>query len=94
MIDIRLTLSDEGKLTFVCQNNYKAANIDANAGKGIGLSNVRKRLNLLYHDAHELEIQQTDFMYKVTLEMVLNETNMNCIIIEDQPPAQRILKNT
>ncbi|MBR9776235.1 MAG: histidine kinase [Cytophagales bacterium] len=73
VIDIRLTLSDEGKLTFVCQNNYKAANIDANAGKGIGLSNVRKRLNLLYHDAHELEIQQTDLMYKVTLEMVLNE---------------------
>lgn len=73
VIDIRLTISEGGKLIFVCQNNYKGDNVDANAGKGIGLSNVRKRLDLLYHDAHELEIQQTDSMYKVTLEMVLNK---------------------
>lgn len=39
---------------------------------GIGLSNTRKRLSMLYPDAHELSFQKTEKEYEVTLQISLN----------------------
>ncbi|WP_339924353.1 histidine kinase [uncultured Cyclobacterium sp.] len=72
-IAIQLTINEDGKLTFICQNNFKHINQKSDSGKGIGLYNVKKRLNLLYPESHVLNIQQTDSLYKVSLEMVLNK---------------------
>ncbi|MBE9463526.1 sensor histidine kinase [Dyadobacter subterraneus] len=39
---------------------------------GIGLSNTRKRLSMLYPDVHELTFQKTELEYEVTLQIFLN----------------------
>lgn len=53
-------------LTAVVENAKPA--ITSTTGKGgIGLSNLRKRLELLYPDAHRLQIEESAQTYKVTL---------------------------
>jgi hypothetical protein len=74
LIAIHLTLSDDDELTFICQNNYKKEYQEPHSGKGIGLSNVKKRLNLLYPESHILRIIQTDLMFEVTLKMKLKKS--------------------
>jgi LytS/YehU family sensor histidine kinase len=38
-------------------------------GSGIGLKNVRRRLELLYPGRHRLEIQEQDHQYSVELQI-------------------------
>lgn len=38
---------------------------------GIGVANVKRRLELLYPDKHDLSIEETDHTYQVTLKLVL-----------------------
>lgn len=73
-IDIDIQLSDEGKLDFVCKNTFHSITHANHAAKGIGLENVKKRLQLLYPNAHQLNIQQTDNRYEVYLSMQLQKT--------------------
>ena len=40
--------------------------------KGIGISNCRKRMELLYPKRHRLDIEETDDYYKVTLQIKLD----------------------
>ncbi|WNJ20438.1 histidine kinase [Pontibacter sp. G13] len=71
-IDMDLRISPEGKLYFTCINNYfPVANTD-NLSKGIGMQNVRKRLQLLYPNAHELEIRDQDSRFEVRLAITLS----------------------
>jgi hypothetical protein len=74
LIAIQLTLSDNDELTFICRNNYKKAFQEPHSGKGIGLSNVKKRLKLLYPESHVLKINQTDLLFEVTLKMKLKKS--------------------
>jgi len=39
--------------------------------RGIGVANVKRRLELLYPDKHDLSIEDTDRSYQVTLKLVL-----------------------
>lgn len=39
--------------------------------EGIGLTNIQRRLELLYPDKHELTISETDDYFKVKLELIL-----------------------
>jgi len=41
------------------------------AGKGIGLANVRRRLDLIYPEKHSLIITRDEEQYKVVLEITL-----------------------
>jgi len=69
-IDITIELSEEGTLDFYCKNNYVSLGNAQNTAKGIGLENVKKRLQLIYPDAHHLEIRQTQFFeVKLTLQL-------------------------
>jgi hypothetical protein len=69
-IDIQIRLSQDGRLAFICKNNFQAeTNVHLNSG-GIGLENVKKRLQLLYPQ-HQLDIRQTDNYYEVHLSMQL-----------------------
>lgn len=57
------------KLRFYIQNNKHRLNRDAVGG--IGLSNVSRRLNLLYPDAHQLEIKDETDTYTCELYLIL-----------------------
>jgi hypothetical protein len=70
-IDIDLRMTNEGRLDFACKNNFCLVGGGADAPHGIGLPNVRKRLRLLYPDAHQLTIQTTDRHYEVQLSLQL-----------------------
>lgn len=74
-IDISLELSDNGKLNFNCKNSFQPQSNTDNIANGIGLENVKKRLKLLYPDAHKLDIQKNQTHYKVNLKLDLNQSN-------------------
>jgi len=74
-IEIMIELSDKGWLDFFCRNNYQSvSNID-NLSFGIGLGNVKKRLELLYPETHTLSIQESDRIFEVHLSMQLIPVN-------------------
>lgn len=72
-IDIRLAVNNKGLLTFECINSYQEQSNTENLSKGIGLKNVKKRLNLLYPKQHSLLISSEKELFKVNLEIQLNQ---------------------
>ena len=69
---VRVHLFVEGKtLQYLVENSLPENNVDAiNVTSGIGLINVRKRLEILYPDCHRLNIQQIDtYLVKLTIEL-------------------------
>ena len=71
IIDINMNVSDEGKLDFNCKNTYHPTSNTENLSNGIGLQNVKKRLQLIYPDAHELKIREFKDQYEVHLSIQL-----------------------
>lgn len=67
-IHCSLNASDK-KLRFTVTNNFDNSS-DWN-GNGVGLSNLRRRLLLLYPEKHQLEISQEKNIFKASLEIVL-----------------------
>jgi len=68
MNNVLISLKEAGgQLTFDCRNSY-----DTTPGQsGIGLANVRRRLELLYPGRHTLDIRQHEGIYSVTLTLQL-----------------------
>lgn len=66
-IDIRL---HKGVLLFQCSNNYKA--VQQKSSGGIGLENVKKRLELLYPGKYKLLISDEKTIFTVSLTLNLN----------------------
>ncbi|MDB4292989.1 histidine kinase [Maribacter sp.] len=68
-IDIAATL----KYTTLhfCIINSKPAMVSASKRKGLGLENVRRRLNLLYPNSHKLEIDDKSTIHQVDLSIDL-----------------------
>jgi two-component system, LytTR family, sensor kinase len=67
IVDLKVT---EGKIIFEVMNYFKAndvSNVDITGG--IGLQNIRRRLELLYKEKHQLEISKTEDKYMVKLEI-------------------------
>ena len=65
--DIIITLEvKDGKVKFTTHND-KAAQVNTDKTKGIGLSNVKRRLELLYPQKHKLDIIETQDHYYVEL---------------------------
>lgn len=66
---IRIVLRQSANyIEFTCSNTYEA--VEQNGG-GIGLSNVKRRLELLYKDRYTLNIQKDESTYTVTLTLIL-----------------------
>jgi LytS/YehU family sensor histidine kinase len=57
----------EGCLSFVCKNS-KPANPIRKADGGLGLKNIRRRLDLLFGDDYSLELQDVETSYTVNLQ--------------------------
>jgi two-component system LytT family sensor kinase len=60
---------DDGHLSFYMENKKHLHNRDASGG--IGLSNVRRRLDLLYPDSYKLEIHDDTDTYTCELSLIL-----------------------
>ncbi|MCD2259200.1 sensor histidine kinase [Psychroserpens luteolus] len=70
-IDINL-IANNNTIHFVCRNSLKEkSNTDAMLTKnsGIGLQNVKRRLDILYPNKHDLNISETDNTYIVDLKL-------------------------
>lgn len=67
-IDIDLNLQgQELRLHVVNTNGYK----EENESSGVGLENVKRRLELIYPDRHTLEINETEETYSINLTLTL-----------------------
>ncbi len=67
-IDIRISIED-AKLTFTCANSRIPKDEDKHGG--IGLTNVKQRLDLIYGQRYSLNIQDEPDTYTVTLTIPL-----------------------
>jgi two-component system LytT family sensor kinase len=71
-IEIRLEVS-EGILYFMVRNRYNEASSETrDKGSGIGLGNVRRRLNLLYGNQQILHVTRDNGWFTVFLELNLH----------------------
>lgn len=67
---IRMNIAvEDGMLNFHIENKKHTNNRDASGG--IGLSNVKRRLNLLYPKKYDLQITDTEAYYMCNLKLVL-----------------------
>jgi two-component system, LytTR family, sensor kinase len=70
---VRLEIQVEKKfLEFKLANNKPEHNNQVASNKGIGLKNVKKRLELLYPGTHSLNIIETEMSYDVSMKIALN----------------------
>lgn len=69
-IDITLSV-DDNKLHFVVKNRFEDSNTAKDKTSGIGLANVKRRLELLYPGKHDLTINKKGDWFIVSLELIL-----------------------
>lgn len=72
-IEINVAVDVSGVLSFCCKNSFLETSNTESLDKGIGLDNVRKRLELMYPNAYNLEIIVENLKYEVYLKMDLNK---------------------
>lgn len=72
-IAIHVKVDESGHLWFTCTNSFSEQSNTNDLSKGIGLENVRKRLDLLYPAAYELDICAKEEWYKVDLRLDLKK---------------------
>ena len=70
-IKIRLAVED-GQLQFSVSNNYNKSGGSKDESSGIGLSNVKNRLELLYAQKYNLSIRDDGKVYAVNLNLELS----------------------
>lgn len=70
-ISIRIVLA-EGELTATVRNSFASGSSGKSlpsAEAGIGLTNIRRQLGLLYPDAHSLTIEKTDGVFSASISI-------------------------
>lgn len=69
---IRIALKVNGNtLHFVVENRYTDQAQSKDQASGIGLSNVKARLNLLYENTHQLSINESNNIFQIVLSLQL-----------------------
>jgi LytS/YehU family sensor histidine kinase len=71
-IIIRITINSD-KLEFVISNKKNLLNESDSEHSGIGLKNIKRRLDLVYPDCHELKIVDEDDVFSVYLNLPLRK---------------------
>lgn len=72
-IAIAIEVSDTGLLEFTCKNSFLSNANNQSLSKGIGLENVKKRLEFIYPNQHQLKISTTSNRYEVFLSLQLQQ---------------------
>jgi hypothetical protein len=68
-IDVSMTTTNDS-IMFRCANSIVKSKEDYDGGNsGIGLENVRKRLNLLFPGKHDLKISKSDLEFEILLRI-------------------------
>ena len=68
---IRLEIAIEDNLLDFRISNNRPEKHESSVRKGIGLTNVKKRLELLYPNAHSLSIVENEMSYDVLVKIAL-----------------------
>ena len=77
-IDMTLRCPNNEFILFTCKNsNRKDGAKEKDLDGGIGLRNVKNRLELIYGDRYHIDIKDTEDNYKVRLLLPLENTNTN-----------------
>lgn len=76
LIEVKAQINSNGMLYFNCNNTYQEQTNTEHLDKGIGLKNVKKRLELIYANAHNLEIKDNGQTYNVALTLDLSKTQL------------------
>jgi len=63
---------DDKQIRFNCTNMYDRSKSLVSAHSGLGIALLRQRLDLLYKDHYELEINQTENTFSVTAVIKLD----------------------
>ena len=71
-IIVKISINNS-KLVFNCENQYDKAETDKDKTQGIGLETVQKRLDLIYNNKYKMIINSENSIFKVNLELELNE---------------------
>ena len=71
VIRIKLEMQDNDLLVFECENTFHSNSNNTSLNQGIGLSNVKKRLELIYPNSHILKINEQEGWFKVFLSLNL-----------------------
>ena len=91
-VDIHLSVKQR-HLSLVIKNSVDSSSAETGVKENIGLSNVRRQLELLYTD-YNLHVQQQPYVFIASLEINLPAmSNIKCIIVEDEPLAVKVLKD-
>ncbi|NQV02787.1 MAG: histidine kinase, partial [Bacteroidia bacterium] len=71
---IRISLNtEESRVIFRCENSIPDSQFAKDVTPGIGLENVKRRLELLYPGRHQLVIDEGKEIYTVTLILETHE---------------------
>jgi hypothetical protein len=74
-IEVKVELMADGTLHFVCKNSFQPDSNTDRIANGIGLENVKKRLQLIYPGGHDLKIKMGKNLYEVNLSVDLNQSS-------------------
>ncbi len=74
-LKVKISIRDHADLTFIVRNSKSPESQMDQSGytEGIGLKNVKKRLNILYPGHHRLEIEEAPDEFGIQLELSLNQ---------------------
>jgi hypothetical protein len=70
-IHISLKTEDNGRLTFACDNSVMPATRNRARSSGVGLENIKKRLELAYPRRYSLEIGEDSLAFHVKLQICI-----------------------
>lgn len=77
-IDMTLRCHNNEFILFTCKNSKRKDGAkEKDLDGGIGLKNVKNRLELIYGDRYHIDIKDTEDNYKVRLLLPLENTNTN-----------------
>lgn len=67
---IKAALDVEGtQIVFICENSYFPKKTDGRTGKGVGIENLQRRLQLLYPERSSYKQTLTDGVYRVEIRI-------------------------
>ncbi|MCR9131535.1 MAG: histidine kinase [bacterium] len=67
-VNLKLTLNS-GSIEMICSNSIEKQASKSSVSTGVGLENIRKRLQLQYPENHDLEISQNEYEFVVSVRL-------------------------